>query len=51
MLFGLILAQDGARLPAERRYAIRKKTPKEGVLIPESLHSTVMKLVQTSANL
>ena len=37
-------AQEGVRLPADRRYGIRQRTLKEGVTIPESLHTTIMEL-------
>lgn len=43
-LFGEMTAQEGVRLPADRRYANRQRTLKEGITIPESLHSTIMEL-------
>ena len=45
-LFTRVLAQDGTRLPSDRRYAARARTPKEGVLIPKSLHDTLLGYVQ-----
>ena len=43
-LFARILAQEGARLPSDRRYAARLRTPVEGVSIPRSLHDTLQDL-------
>ncbi len=43
-LFALILAQDGTRLPSDRRYAARKRTPIEGISIPVSLFETLRTL-------
>ena len=40
-LFARILEQDGARLPSDRRYAARQRTPLEGVTIPRSLYDTI----------
>ena len=37
-LFARILDQEGTRLPSQRRYAARARTPSEGVRIPSSLH-------------
>ena len=37
-LFERILAQDGTRLPSDRRFAARLRTPREGITIPTSLH-------------
>lgn len=44
-LFEAILAQDGTRLPGARRFANRKKTPQEGIEIPESLHRDILDLM------
>jgi delta1-piperideine-2-carboxylate reductase len=44
-LFAAILAQEGARLPGDRRYANRTKTPEAGITIPRSLHETIMGLM------
>jgi len=44
-LFELILAQDGTRLPGARRFINRKKTPSEGIDIPESLHDSIKALM------
>ena len=41
MLFEKLLAQDGARLPADRRYEARKRTVVEGVRVPRSLYDTI----------
>ena len=40
-LFEKILGQDGTRLPSDRRYRARERTPSEGVGIPVSLHETL----------
>ena len=37
-LFALILQQDGTRLPSDRRFAARQRTPNEGIDIPKSLY-------------
>lgn len=37
-LFEQILAQDGTRLPADRRYDTRSRTATDGISIPASLH-------------
>lgn len=36
---------DGVRLPGDRRHAARKKTPQEGIEIPETLHTTIKELI------
>ncbi|MDH3411309.1 MAG: oxidoreductase, partial [Gammaproteobacteria bacterium] len=41
-LFAKILEQEGTRLPSDRRFAARKRTPKEGIRIPRSLHQTLV---------
>ena len=41
-LFARILEQDGTRLPSQRRYTARQRTPREGVTIPKSLHDTLL---------
>ena len=43
-LFARILEQEGARLPSDRRYAARRRTPTEGITIPGSLHDTIASL-------
>ena len=43
-LFTQILAQDGTRLPSDRRYEARLRTPTEGISIPNSLHETLLQL-------
>ena len=43
-LFARILEQEGARLPSDRRYAARGRTPVEGVSIPRSLYDTLQAL-------
>ncbi|MGD8808045.1 MAG: Ldh family oxidoreductase [Gammaproteobacteria bacterium] len=42
LLFARLLEQDGARLPSDRRYAARQRTPTEGIRIPQSLHETIL---------
>ena len=43
-LFGGIAGQ-GARLPSERRFAARKRTAEEGVLVPAGLHAELAGLL------
>lgn len=40
-LFEQMTAQDGVRLPADRRYANRQQSLKDGITIPESLYATI----------
>ena len=42
-LFGKILEQDGTRLPSDRRFAARERTPTEGVVIPGTLHEQLVR--------
>jgi hypothetical protein len=37
-VFANILAQEGTRLPSDRRYAARQRTPREGMTIPRALY-------------
>jgi hypothetical protein len=32
---------DGARLPSDRRFAARARTPRDGIHIPRSLHESI----------
>ena len=41
-LFARILELEGTRLPSQRRYTARTRTPTEGVTIPKSLHDTLL---------
>jgi LDH2 family malate/lactate/ureidoglycolate dehydrogenase len=43
-LFANILAQAGARLPSDRRYAARQRTPTQGITIPRALHEELQRL-------
>ena len=43
-LFERILSQEGTRLPSDRRYAARLETPSSGIVIPSSLHDTLLEL-------
>ncbi len=43
-----LTALEGARLPGDRRYANRARTPEEGVRIPEALHDKILELVETA---
>ena len=43
-LFARVLEQEGARLPSDRRYAARRRTPHEGVSIPRRLYDTLTDL-------
>ena len=44
-LFAEVLAQDGTRLPSDRRYRARERTPTEGVTIPGSLYATLREYI------
>lgn len=44
-LFARVLEQDGTRLPSDRRYRARERTPTEGVTIPKSLHDTLREYI------
>ena len=43
-LFARILAQQGTRLPSDRRYEARKRTLKEGITVPRSLYEMLQTL-------
>ena len=43
-LFRKIVEQEGARLPSDRRYAARLRTPTEGITIPQTLYDTLQSL-------
>ncbi len=43
-LFEEMYAQDGVRLPGDRRLAARKRTPAEGVDVPKTLYDTIQEL-------
>ena len=49
-LFAHILAQEGTRLPSDRRYAARQQTPTQGITIPRMLYEELQRLAarQTS---
>lgn len=40
-LFAKVLEQPGTRLPSDRRFAARQRTPEEGITIPASLAQTL----------
>lgn len=40
-LFGRVLSQEGTRLPSDRRYAARKETIPNGVLVPGDFYRTL----------
>ena len=44
-LFAKVLEQDGTRLPSDRRFRARERTPTEGVTIPKSLHDTLREYI------
>jgi LDH2 family malate/lactate/ureidoglycolate dehydrogenase len=50
-LFERILQQEGARLPSDRRYQARKRTPQDGVLVPRSLYDTLKELRSGASSL
>ncbi|MFO8065187.1 MAG: Ldh family oxidoreductase [Spirochaetia bacterium] len=43
-LFSRVLAQEGARLPGDRRYAARRRTRAEGVSVPRSFYEELLAL-------
>jgi LDH2 family malate/lactate/ureidoglycolate dehydrogenase len=43
-LFALILAQEGTRLPSDRRYAARQRTSTQGITIPQTLFEELRRL-------
>jgi LDH2 family malate/lactate/ureidoglycolate dehydrogenase len=43
-LFANILAQDGTRLPSDRRFLARQRTPIEGIAIPQALYDELQRL-------
>ncbi len=43
-----LAALEGARLPGDRRYANRTRTPDDGVSIPRTLHDTILELIETA---
>jgi delta1-piperideine-2-carboxylate reductase len=43
-LFAKILAQEGTRLPSDRRYAARLRTPTEGITVPQALYEELLRL-------
>lgn len=45
-LFAEMYAQDGVRLPGDRRLAARLRTPEEGVEIPKALYETISELAK-----
>lgn len=45
-LFAAMTAQDGVRLPADRRYAARARTPHDGVEVVKSLHDKIQQLAK-----
>lgn len=50
-LFERIVAQEGARLPSDRRYLARERTVKEGIVVPKSLHDSLQLLLNGAADL
>ncbi|HSF32006.1 MAG TPA: Ldh family oxidoreductase [Candidatus Tectomicrobia bacterium] len=43
-LFMKILAQEGTRLPSDRRYAARQRTTTQGITIPQALYGELQRL-------
>lgn len=43
-LFANILAQGGTRLPSDRRFLARQRTPTEGITIPQALYDELQQL-------
>lgn len=46
-LFARILEQPGTRLPSDRRFAARERTPAEGVEIPRALHEEITGMLES----
>jgi LDH2 family malate/lactate/ureidoglycolate dehydrogenase len=46
-LFERILAQEGARLPSQRRHDARRRTATEGIRIPVALHDEIRRLAES----
>ena len=44
-LFAKVLDQDGTRLPSDRRFQARERTPTGGVTIPKSLRDTLREYI------
>lgn len=45
-LFAMMLADEGVRLPGDRRLANRARTPVEGVTLPKALHDEVAAIAE-----
>jgi LDH2 family malate/lactate/ureidoglycolate dehydrogenase len=45
-LFAKILAQDGTRLPSDRRYAARQRTETHGITVPQALYDEIQTLAR-----
>ena len=43
-LFAKVLEQPGTRLPSDRRYAARRRTPAQGITIPRALYEELQRL-------
>jgi LDH2 family malate/lactate/ureidoglycolate dehydrogenase len=43
-LFSKVLAQEGTRLPSDRRYAARQRTPRQGIRVPRVLYEELQRL-------
>jgi LDH2 family malate/lactate/ureidoglycolate dehydrogenase len=46
-LFAKVIEQEGTRLPSDRRFQARLRTPREGISIPFSLFQTLQELQKT----
>jgi delta1-piperideine-2-carboxylate reductase len=44
-LFEAVLQQEGTRLPGARRFVNRRRTSETGIEIPQSLHQTILELM------
>ncbi len=42
--FASLTALDGVRLPGNRRYANRARTPSQGIQVPKALHDKIVAL-------
>jgi delta1-piperideine-2-carboxylate reductase len=48
--FAGLAALDGTRLPGDRRYGNRERTPTTGVSIPQSLHDKILELSEPASS-
>ncbi len=47
--FAELTALEGVRLPGDRRYTNRERTPSDGIAIPEDLHGKILELTRSAS--